>query len=432
MVSASDKLVEAVYEVASYTPSEKTPFWTDEVQPKLVQALIEDIKMRNEVSASFASIVVLANVINETGALVKSSKGSDKAIEIARLRIPQALARLHKHMAVIEKSKNSALELFEKHAEDILGFVGAAAIGQAANDVHAFESQKDAVWKKLAVLSDAYGSAKAAVLALDNLLGALAARLLGNEAAAAEAKQRQSELAEKIKQTEQAMDDIPLSKQATATTTALFGVFRWHHTTTVANHDRDAQRNYLNSLIVLRESRIKESQKTIDEQRKALDDEYAATLERRKKARETLETAAAHFATESPKLKQEIVELDDKIAAIKANVDSAECKVNLRGGALIDCLVACKAFSKGEKAHVESYQPLYNILDEIASRAQASVDMLGGTKEDVFIAGARLLSSVGFLQQTSITLKKAVNDTHEHNQQVVAIEFKAKKLIKAH
>lgn len=430
-MTSSDKLVAAVYEVASYTPSEKTPFWTDDVQPKLVQALIEDIKLRNEISASFASIVVLANVINETGALVKSSKGSDKAIEIARLRIPQALARVHKHMELIDKSKSSALELFEKHAKDILGFVGAAAIGQAADDVHAFEAQKEAVWKKLAALSDAYGSAKASVAALDNLLGALTARLRGNDVAAAEAKARQAELAEKIKQSEQAIDNIQVSKETTRTTTVLFGMWRWHRTATVANEDRDAQRNYLNSLIVLRESRIKDSQKTVEEQRKALDEEYAATVERHKKACETLDAAAARFASETPKLHQEIVDIEAKIAAIKANVDSAESKVNLRGGALIDCLVACKELSKGEKAQAESHQPLYNILDEIASRVQVSVDMLSGTKEDVFIAGARLLSSVGFLQQTSLTLKTAVNNAHEHNQQVLAIEFNAKKMIKA-
>ncbi len=431
MVVTSDRLVDAIYELSNFTPALRTEFWDKDVLPKLLEALVGDIKLRNEMSATFAAIRDLAIVINENGALVKSSMGSKRAIEIAKKRIPEALERLNNTAIVVKGMQSAALKLFEEHGKDILSCVGSSTINKAADDVRARETEKDAAWEKLRQLSQGYGKAKSVVQALDNLLSAIDVRRHGHEAAATAARQRERELADMISAGERELNAIPMTKENTRSSSILFGLFRSVHTYMVDNPNRDAQRDYINSVILVRERRIKEQQETTEGQRDmqmALAKEAAGLEGRREEARKVLESAAERWTTESPKLKAVIVKLDDEIAEIRRNADKAASTLNLRGSALIDCINACKGLSYSEKGQAESHQPLLGIISGIVNRVQSSVDMLAGSDEDVFTAGARMLVMVGSMQQTSIKLAKLVADVHGYNQHAVAIEMKVKNL----
>lgn len=116
----------------------------------------------------------------------------------------------------------------------------------------------------------------------------------------------------------------------------------------------------------------------------------------------------------------------------KKRID-VEGMVGLQGNSLIECLVAVRTFSRSLRAGTSAYAPLASALKGIMffliviafkfsmtdlilgikAVVQSDVELLSGTDRDVFVAGSRLMKSVGFLANYNTNANEVLEVSNE-------------------
>lgn len=130
-------------------------------------------------------------------------------------------------------------------------------------------------------------------------------------------------------------------------------------------------------------------------------------------------------------LQKEVEALHTKMEEIEQNRIDVEGMVGLQGNSLIECLVAVRTFSRSLRAGTSAYAPLVSVLEGtlflvalqvlinnklilgIKTIVQSDVCLLSGTDRDVFLAGTRLMKSVGFLAKYSTNAGEVLEISNE-------------------
>jgi len=139
------------------------------------------------------------------------------------------------------------------------------------------------------------------------------------------------------------------------------------------------------------------------------------------KLKETLDTIPPQLV----EIQKKIDVLYSKIKELDKTSSNVEGMVGLKGSTLIDFLVAVRTFAKSVKNAAEVYAPLVSILTGIKSMVESDIELLGGDKTSVFIAGNRLLNIVGFLSSYTITTRTLI----ANREQNLAMTFSELKLL---
>ncbi|XP_054152704.1 uncharacterized protein LOC128951481 [Oppia nitens] len=124
-------IVDAVYQVADYVPEFKTKeqsdFWKNIVIPNLTDILKDELFARSTIQTSFLAINKLIGNIQNGYAIVKASKGSKPAINIAKKYIMEALKQLEECIDNVKNLKSNAIIAFGKQTTEIFNIIGPEA-----------------------------------------------------------------------------------------------------------------------------------------------------------------------------------------------------------------------------------------------------------------------------------------------------------------
>ena len=105
-------------------------------------------------------------------------------------------------------------------------------------------------------------------------------------------------------------------------------------------------------------------------------------------------------------------------------------EVGMQGSVLLECLTAIREFVKAKQEGTCLFEPLISVLKYIQGMTQASVCLLTGDRADQIVGARRLMTNIGFIQNTSHQLRTlTVNAQAEQKRKKTIEAAKAKKMI---
>ncbi|CAF1435799.1 unnamed protein product, partial [Didymodactylos carnosus] len=195
----------------------KSAFWKLKVIPAITRSLTQDVKARNTLIHAMASVRDLATTIQQAASIVKSTHGSQKAIEIAQTKIPEALKVLEEAIDTAKSLENSSVALFEEHAKEFLEIIGPKG-ADFAKQKEEIETQILLLEKRKEEVIDELASHKGKLEKYNNLVHVAQARVSGSDDALKETRIRYQKMQKLNEEAENSVKAIPDTVTQTTTT----------------------------------------------------------------------------------------------------------------------------------------------------------------------------------------------------------------------
>ncbi|CAF3522649.1 unnamed protein product [Rotaria socialis] len=433
----SAQIVIAAYKVADYVPnlenSEHRQFWQSEVIPTLVKSLDQDVKARSVVMESFSSVRDLAISIKNGAELVKLRDiclGSPAAVAAAQRTVSAALNDLNKSIEKAESIKSSALNEFAGQTEKLLKIMGPETAKYTEERVK-IGDQLRKEYEKEEKFHAEIAHKKGEMERYSHLMHATQNRAKGSLAALNETKNRTKEMMSLNEKLEKTIQNIAASIPKTETSTNIerSAWLPWRKTTStstksfmIENPNRVVEKNYYESMVLSRMSRIREHQKQEMAEESVLNDLERCLSDYKAKYKiivNELEEYEKLLPIKIAESEREIIRLNELLIDIDKGVTDATNIYGHHGDTLVRCLAEIKCLAKAINNGATAYTPLvgvlkgrlkynlsYVILVKYAffsfihySAVKASVDaqielLMSKDPNDIFLGGSQLLRQV--------------------------------------
>ncbi|CAF1501103.1 unnamed protein product [Didymodactylos carnosus] len=375
-----EQIVMAAYKVAEYvldlSNSKYAVFWKEQVIPNLVQSLTQDVRARSIIVRSLSAIQGLGIHIQKAGEIVKQSRGSPRAIEIAQKNITAALKTLDQCIELASTLENSAIQTFASQTKTLFEIIGSEAV-QFIKEKAEIQYQLKELYDQQQKLYAELGPKQGEVKRVHHLISATEKQLTSTAQTLTETKRRTDALNQMNADVEQTIKSIPVPTPQTVTTTThqSNGIwwFWWRrsssctttNTVMVQNPNREGEKNYYESIVLSRMARIRENQNDEAAKQRVMSDlnislsehtsKYMKATTELQDCKNALPANIASLQQQIDILHQRIVDLDKK------EIDIGN-KVGHQGNTLIQCLIEVRTFAKSIKGGASAYGPLVSIL----------------------------------------------------------------------
>ncbi|XP_037033792.1 uncharacterized protein LOC119072645 isoform X2 [Bradysia coprophila] len=418
-LQSCEAIVVAAYQVADYVPpfqnDKQSDFWKKTVIPILMQSLQQDVKARSVITRSFGVVGDLAIVIQSVYEIVRRSRGSKKAIDIAKKNIPDALSKLKQCIALVEQLDSNAFANFAQQTETIFGIIGPESAKFAEQKEELDENIRKKCDKQQKLISE---------------LGEKKEKNIDKtEADSQEAEKRKSQLNALNAQIEEKIQNIPQSTQKTITENGRSGWWLWKrsrtktHTVDVDNKDKESQHRYYNNVIKSRVERLQAAEKETDATKTAMDmlkKEISGYKDAYEKARTELQKSEEMFEKLMAEMQHDIdLDLAAKRELEKNALDTYE-RIGLQGSTLVTALVQVRTFARSLKPGASAYSPFAAVLNSIKALVESHVDLLTSDEaSDIFLAGTLLAEQVKFLSDYTVSAQRIMKTTDEYDDKAI-------------
>lgn len=426
-LQSCEAVVVAAYKVADYVPpfqnDAQSAFWKETVIPILMQSLQQDVKARSVITRSFGVVGDLAIVIQNVYEIVRRSRGSKKAIEIAKKDIPAAIGNLNDCIALVEQLDSNAFANFAQQSNKIFEIIGPEAAKFAEQKEELDEQIRKKIDKQQKLVSE-LGEKKGQVESLYYLIEMTEKHVARTEADLQEAQQRKSELNKLNDHIENTIQNIPQKIQKTVTESGRSGMWFWRRSwVEVENPDRESQERYYNNIIKSRVERLKTTENNENATKnvmETLQKEIAEYKKNYQKGKEELDTLQKAFAMQMAEIQRDIdSDLVAKQEIEKNALDTFET-IGLQGNTLIAALVHVRTFARSLKPGASAYSPFSSILNSVKKLVEAHIDLLSSDDpSDIFLAGTLLIEQVNFLSKYTVTAQRIMKATDDYDEQAI-------------
>ncbi|CAG2169099.1 unnamed protein product [Oppiella nova] len=372
-------IVLKAYRVSDFVPtcdtSDQEKMWKGTITPILLQTITEDVYARSVITESFSALRVLSITLQSAYEIIRATRGSPEAIEIAKQDIPEALANIDKCIEKVENLKNEGMRKFGDSTKIILEIAG-PAIADKVDDLALYNKEiNKALETEIRLLNNLH-KAEADAIHYENLIKVVKSKREAVQKEINAIENQKEQLLDMKIELNQKIQNIPAKiteeRKVKTTDKMLWGLFKKKSSQVIIeevdNPNRESEQKFYESVINARSDRIAKEDGTANARRAVVDD-LDKQIKKYDKAYQGALIAIKIAEEEKQKMEQgesgttETIQRNrELIKKTRESVATLETNFGQNGQTLVDCLSNLKSFNQSLYGGATAYSPMISIL----------------------------------------------------------------------